>query len=54
MEKNEAKSNQIYLSREERLRQVAKQVVVSKQSARAFLISAGVLDHDGKLAAHLR
>ena len=51
---SEATKNKKYVSREERLRKAAEKAVATKESARAFLISAGVLSSNGKLAEHLK
>ena len=54
MRKRMTKTTKKYVSREQRLRKAAKNAVASKQNAHAFLVSAGIVGSDGKLAAHLR
>lgn len=48
------KTTKNYVSREQRLKKAAKKAVASRESAHAFLVSAGIVGSDGKLAAHLR
>lgn len=51
---NEATESKKYVSREERWRKAAERAVATRESARAFLIAAGVLCSNGELAEHLR
>lgn len=51
---NEATESRKYVSREERWRAAAAKAVATRESARAFLIAAGVLGANGELAEHLR
>lgn len=54
MSQNAINKVKVYPTREERMRKAAKKATATKQSAHEFLVAAGILDHEGKLAAHLR